>query len=321
MSAAVWVLALIQVRAQDPGSPESVLFESLPVVEAATLHAQTLEQAPASITVLSGEDIRRYGWRTLGEALGAVRGFYLTYDRAYHYAGLRGFSLPGDYNTRFLVMVNGHYLTDNVYSSNGYFGQDFDLDMDLVKRIEVVRGPSSALYGSNGIFATVNIVTTSPVQARRLHATTETGSFGEKKVQLSSGMNLGHGANLLVSASVFNNSGQSLYFPQFDSPQTNSGQAQGVDGERGYHTFANLIWRNWSFTAYLGSRRKEVPTGWYGTVFDDPGNDIVDTRGYFEAAYTRDLSPTRKIRCADLLRCIPLSRTLRLPCQGRRRSG
>jgi len=292
----VWALVLAHVRAQDPASPESVLFESLPVVEAATLHTQTLEQAPASITVLSGEEIRKYGWRTLGEALGAVRGFYLTYDRTYHYAGLRGFSLPGDYNTRFLVMLNGHYLTDNVYSSNGYFGQDFDLDMDLVKRIEVVRGPSSALYGSNGIFATINIVTKSPVEARRLRATTETGSFGEKKVQLSTGVNLGHGANLLVSASVFSNSGQSLYFPQFDNPQTNSGWARGVDGERGYHTFANLIWRHWSFTGYLGSRRKEVPTGWYGTVFDDPGNYIADTRGFFEAAYTRDLSPTRKIR-------------------------
>jgi iron complex outermembrane receptor protein len=301
---AVCVLALAPVgrlEAQNPGPPgaappESVLFESLPVVEAATLHTQTLEQAPASITVLSAEDIRTYGWRTLGEALGAVRGFYLTYDRAYHYAGLRGFSLPGDYNTRFLVMLNGHYLTDNVYSSNGYFGQDFDLDMDLVKRIEVVRGPSSALYGSNGIFATINIVTKSPVEAKRLRATTETGSFGERKVQVTSALNLGHGANLLVSASVFNNSGQSLYFPRFSSPQTNSGWAQGMDGEHGYHAFANLIWRNWSFLGYLGSRRKEVPTGWYGTVFDRGGNYIVDTRGLFEAAYTRDLSPTRKMR-------------------------
>lgn len=304
IAAAFYVLALVSpagLKAQDAGPPtadppESVLFERLPVVEAATLHTQTLEQAPASITVLSAEDIRTYGWRTLGEALAAVRGFYLTYDRSYHYAGLRGFSLPGDYTTRFLVMLNGHYLTDNVYSSNGYFGQDFDLDMDLVKRIEVVRGPSSALYGSNGIFATINIVTKSPVESKRLRATTETGSFGEKKVELSSGMNLGHGANLLVSASVFNNRGQSFYFPRFDSPQTDSGWARGVDGERGYHTFANLIWRNWSFTGYLGSRRKQDPTAAFGTIFDDAGNHVVDTRGYFEAAYTRDLSPTRKIR-------------------------
>jgi outer membrane receptor for ferrienterochelin and colicin len=68
-------------------APESVLFENLPVVEVATLHMQTLQEAPASTTVISAEDIHTYGWRTLGEVLAAVRGFYVTYDRSYHYAG------------------------------------------------------------------------------------------------------------------------------------------------------------------------------------------------------------------------------------------
>jgi len=278
------------IEAQDvTDAPESVLFEPLPVVEAATLHSQAQEEAPASVTVISAEEIRTYGWRTLGEVLGAVRGFYMTYDRAYQYAGISGLSLPGDYTTRMLVMLNGHYLTDNVYSSNGFFGQDFPLDMDMVKRIEIVRGPSSALYGSNGVLATINIVTKSPAEMKTLRASTETGSFGEKKLELSSGASLAGGASLLVSGSAFHNTGQSLYFP-------NLGGAPSADGEKGYHAFVSMVLGKWTFTGLLGSREKQVPTGWFGTILGDPGNRITDSRGFLEAAYTREMSASRRLR-------------------------
>ncbi|QOY91518.1 TonB-dependent receptor plug domain-containing protein [Paludibaculum fermentans] len=282
-------------RRAEAEPPESVLFEKMPVVEAASLHAQTLQQAPGNVSIITREDIHRYGYRTLGEAISSATGFYVSYDRVYRYVGVRGFSLPGDYNTRFLVMLNGHYMTENIYGSNGFFGQDFSLDLDLVERIEIIRGPSSVLYGSNGMFATINVVTRAANDSEP-RVSVEVGSFGEKKVIVSTSTELGHGAKALISGSVFNNSGQDLYFPASDRPESNHGRGVSTDGERGYHLFANVTWGDWTFTGLAASREKLVPTGWYGTLFNDRGNKVADSRGFAEAAYVHDVGSNGSVR-------------------------
>ena len=274
---------------------DQALFGDLPTVEAAALHAQTLAEAPANVSVITAADIRHYGYRTLAEALASVRGFYVTNDHTYHYVGVSGVSLPGDFNTRFLVMLNGHPLTDNIYNSNGFFGQDFGLDMDLVERIEIIRGPTSALYGSNGMLANINVVTRSPVDGERLRVSTETDSFGERKLSAASSLYLGGGANLLVSGSVFNNIGIAFppaglgLPPQSVPPGASSGS--NADGERGYHTFANLIWHDWSFTAYFNSRDKQPPIGLGTSLSDDPSQHVVDGRSMAGATYKHQVGP------------------------------
>ncbi|MGC9971237.1 MAG: TonB-dependent receptor [Bryobacteraceae bacterium] len=278
-----------QRPAQD-GSAESALFEELPVVEAASLHAQTLQEAPANVTVITRLEIRKFGYRTLAEALANVRGFYVTEDGSGYFVGVRGFSLLSDYNTRFLVMINGHVLTDDVYGSMYMFGQDFGLDMDLVERIEVIRGPSSALYGSNGVFATVNLVTRSPVEEERIRVSTESGSLGGEKVLFSASTYLGRGANLLISGSAFRSSGRAAFFPELGQTAT------GISAERGYHTFANLIWRNWSIMASFNDHQVTVPTGWYGAVFGDRNTRSEDVHNFVEAAYTRAIGTAGHLR-------------------------
>jgi outer membrane receptor for ferrienterochelin and colicins len=280
--------ALCQSPSPAAGDEEALLGD-LPVVEAAALHAQSLEDTPASVTVITEEDILKYGFRTLGEALASVRGFYTISDRNYTFVGLRGLNLPGDYTTRILVMIDGHYMTDRVYNSAGLFGQDFGLDMDLVHRIEIVRGPTSALYGSNGMLATINIITKSPADFERGRVSAEAGSYGEKKALVAGAVDLGHGANLLVAGSVFNTRGPDLYFPEFDQPAFHNGIVKGADGERGYHAFANLIWHNWSFVALVSDREKQIPISWGDFAFGDPGSKTWDGRNFVEGTYTRQV--------------------------------
>ena len=260
-------------------------------VEAAALHPQTLRDAPASVTVITADDIYKYGYRTLGEAIASVRGFTLNDNRTYRSVGVRGFNLPWDYGSRILVMVNGHNMADHVFDSMLWFGDDFPIDMHLVKRIEIIRGPSSALYGSNGEFATIDIITKPPDEAGPASLSTELGSFGEKKAQMMAEVPAGKTAKLLLSGTVFNDSGESpLYFPGLDTPANNHGQAIDMDGQKGYHFFANLTWRNWNITAVLSNRNQIQPVSWGDTIFNDRGTHVDETANYVEAAYTREFS-------------------------------
>jgi outer membrane receptor protein involved in Fe transport len=265
-------------------------------VTTASLHEQSLRDAPASVTVISADEIRKFGYRTLGEALADVAGFYTSTDHTYTYLGVRGFSMPGDYDTRVIVMINGHSIADNIFNQSTWFGNDFPVDIDLVDRIEVVRGASSSLYGSNGMLATINVVTRRPDAANGSSARLETDSLGERKVEGSTSLSLPHGINLLFSTSIFNNSGANqLYFSELDAPGTNFGRAIRMDGEKGYHAFLDLTWRRWEFLAVAGDRVKQQPITWGDAVFNDRGTSVEDSRSFFDAAYTRNLAGGRTL--------------------------
>src|SRR5690242_11259260 len=151
---AMLLMAVVTSRAQQPTpTPDlaSKSIEELMDIEVATVYGaskyiQKVTEAPAAVSIVTAEDIEKYGYRSLAEILRSVRGFYSTYDRNYNYLGVRGFARPGDYNTRVLLLINGHRVNDNVYDQ-AVIGTDFPVDVDLIERVEIIRGPSSSLYG------------------------------------------------------------------------------------------------------------------------------------------------------------------------------
>ena len=106
----------------------------------------------------------------------------------------------------------------------------------------------------------------------------ETGSLGERKIEANTAVALGQNANLLVSASVFNNAGaHQLYVSELDAPQNNFGRAIDMDGEKGYHLFADLTWGHWEALAVAGDRIKIQPISW-GTHFSTTAGPTSKTR-------------------------------------------
>jgi outer membrane receptor protein involved in Fe transport len=104
---------------------------------------QSVADAPSSVSIIDADEIKKLGRRNFAEILEGVRGLYVTYDRNYSYLGIRGFNRPGDYTSRVLILVDGHRVNENIFDSV-LIGSDFPLDIDLIDRVEVIRGPSSS---------------------------------------------------------------------------------------------------------------------------------------------------------------------------------
>lgn len=276
-----------------PMSIEELMRVQVEPVFGASKRLQPVTEAPASVTIVTADDITRYGFRTLADILRSVRGFYVTYDRNYSYIGARGFALPGDYNTRVLILVDGHRMNDNVYEQ-ATPGPELGLDPADFARVEVIRGPASSLYGTSAFFAVVNIVTKDAEAFKGAMGAIEGGSLGARAGRVALGRKLANGVSLLVSGAYSNIAGaKRLYFPEYDSPDTNFGVASRLDDEQAGQTYAKLSINHFTLSGAFGRRDKGVPTAAFGTAFGDPRFRTTDQHGFVDAQYDRVVGAAR----------------------------
>lgn len=248
---------------------DALYFDLIPSVFGASKYEQKITEAPATVSVVTAEEIARYGYRTIGEILASLPGLYMTNDRNYGYLGIRGFSKPGDFNSRILVLVDGQRYDDSIYLSTGTL-TDFPVDVDLIERLEFIRGPGSALYGSAALLGVVNIMTKRGRDISGFETSAEYGSFDTYKIRGSYGTRLDNGLEILLSATKYDSDGQdSLYYLEFDDPSTNNGIYEDNDDDSFESFKAKIGYQNYTFDAAWSSRDKRIPTASYGTVFND----------------------------------------------------
>ncbi len=268
-------------------SLEQIINIQVPTVYGASKHEQKITAAPSAVTIVTRDEIRAYGHRTLADVLRSVRDIYVTNDRNYSYVGVRGFNRPGDYGGRVLVLVDDHRLNDPIYESIGV-GQEFPIDVDLIDRVEIIRGPGSSLYGTNAFFAVINVVTRKASDLNGAEASANYGSFNSSKARFSYGKVYKNGVSLLLSGSAYSSDGNDLYFREFDQPENNHGRANGLDDERAFNLTGSLSYGDFSLQSAYSWRRKQVPTGAFGTVFGDPRFHTVDERFYARLNYRHE---------------------------------
>ena len=292
MTVVILFISGSRICAQDQKSQRDLSeasLEELMKIEVASVYSaskyfQKVTEAPSSVSIITSEEIQRYGYRTLADTLRSVRGFYVTNDRNYSYLGVRGFARPGDYNTHVLLLVDGHRMNDNVFDG-ATPGMEFPVDVDLIERVEIVRGPSSSLYGTSAFFAVVNIITKQGHDAKGLEVSTEAASYDTYKTRFSYGNKFDRGLEMLISGSYYNSRGRRLYYREYDTPETNHGIAENADRDRSLNLLANLDYRDFTLRGVYSSRQKNLPTGVFSTVFNDARTKAIDQRGYLDLRY------------------------------------
>ena len=118
-----------------------------------------LRESPSAITVLNANDIHNYGSHRIVDVLRMVPGMdFMTLSNSDHNLSIRGFNREGA--NKLLVLVDGRSVYVDLFGIT--FWDALPIPVDDIKRIEVIRGPGSSLYGANAFSGVVNIFTNRP---------------------------------------------------------------------------------------------------------------------------------------------------------------
>ena len=268
---------------------ESLMEIEVPKVYSASKFEQSAAAAPSSVSVVTADEIRKYGYRTLADVLRSVQGFYTSYDRNYVFLGSRGVNLD-DFNSRVLVLVDGHRINNNL-TDGAAIGTDFILDVDLIEKVEIIRGPGSVLYGNNAFFGVINVITREarPFGAGKpvgVEVSGEYGSLDTYRARATYGNVFTNGARLLLSGTLYSSDGQEhLFYPEFNTPGQNNGVADGLDDDFFGSLLGSLGYSDLTLQGAFINRQKGNPTAQYLTTFNDSRLRTTDDRSYADLKY------------------------------------
>jgi iron complex outermembrane receptor protein len=161
----------------------------------------TLFGSPAAITVLTSEDIRRSGHRSIPEVLRMVPGIHVAKVDSNKWAiTSRGFNSL--YADKLLVLIDGRTVYTPLYS--GVYWDVQDLMLEDVERIEVIKGPGGTLWGANAVNGVINIITKKAGDTQGTLVTAGTGTEEKGLSSLRHGGKLGENAYYRVYTKYFN---------------------------------------------------------------------------------------------------------------------
>lgn len=251
----------------------------LPVVTASRGRAEPASVAAANIYTITRDEIVHHGWRSVAQALMFVPGLYVIDNLVTYDVSVRGTSGGLRSGARLVrVMING---TEVSFRSEGtaFLGPEL-IPIEAVERIEIARGPLSAIYGANAFLATVNIITRTPPEGVTAEVSTRLDFVRQIRNRGISATGLvmysSEEWDLLIahSRSRIDRSGLEVE-KTFDNQDPERPDYQGIFGERSEHDLATPSSTYLSLTGRLGR---------IGSAMLQVGDQILDSMGEFQTS-------------------------------------
>ena len=280
----VAIVAAHCVRAQTATGGTDLSFDQLTSMEVSGVSkaAERVLDAPAAVTVITGEEIRHFGFRTLADVLNTAPGFFTYSDRAYSFVGIRGFAPIESYNSRVLLLIDGVPSNDSIYQQ-AMLGYEGIIDLTLVDRIEIIPGPSSSVYGNNAFLGVINVILKNPSQVTS-GAQAWVGAGVEHGASATYSGGDGADTHYLLQVTGSGAEGLDVVFnPQPGLPQ--GARVSGMDGTDVTRAFAKIIHDNLRVNLGFSERRQHSGYGLYGDVIGDPRSWVRDGESFADLHY------------------------------------
>jgi iron complex outermembrane receptor protein len=188
LCAGVW-LAAAPLHAQAPDLRQATIEELMELtVTSAARKGQRAEDVAAAIYVITRQQIRTSGLRSLPEILRLAPGVQVARAGSGKWAvSIRGFN--DVFSNKLLILIDGRSVYNRSFS--GVFWESLDLPLEDIERIEVIRGPGGVIWGANAVNGVLNIITTSAEASLGGAVSLSAGSLDEGRASLRYGARAG----------------------------------------------------------------------------------------------------------------------------------
>jgi iron complex outermembrane receptor protein len=261
---------------------ELLLFFEEEELVIATRHKTPVKKAPAIATVITAREIRNMGARNITDVLRKIPGIGIVMpDVAIAHATIEVRGIKADLSEKVLIMIDGHSVNDS-HQSSAMLIYD-DLSVDNIKKIEVIRGPGSALYGANAFTAVINIVTMEAEDIKGLQITAGRGSFDTRHYNLLFSNEWGK-LKAAVHFDYLDTNGQSFFIEQ--DAIGNSGDT--LEWQEKPDIGLNVSYGDFTLRGRYIKNRIASYIGVTNALNDE--SDTEYWRGYLDLAYDKDIT-------------------------------